>query len=1217
MKQKNIILLSLITTSVISQNLYSDILFYYNSAILPTIIAKKIPKPTIQSATVVDGYLVYSEACMDVNKNNFCDADEPMGSFKNNPQGKFTLPETTQKGPLFFRGGRYGNISKYYRGSFTAPFNSSVISPLTSAVYSLMSTQGKSLKEADSIVKATFGLEDLDASLVHFNSILEIKSNDEEIRNISRKTIAYQTQIQVLALSAAITISQLGAGLTYSVMPSVFDEIVIKMQRDKKLPDAHELAKIIKKLADKFYPDAQSKNISIKAVAANAAKKAVSLAKSSKDEILNGETDQTIALQRYKNIEFTQDLYYKLVAVVDKTGNKAAHEAHYDPTALDEIILLQAEESDLTTQQEEAYQALRDANREVTRLNGSKNDSLEKFEAYVEAKANKANKAVAFAQAQKTLALKMVEVAKAENLISEFSRENERVAYSLKTIAVKKLSNASNDLRVANAALDSVKESIANNETLAKTQELAERAKQNTQDKFDVANAEVAEYIAEAQLIADKALVDAKEAREIADYYMRGEDLALKAEEAAQDAQRAVGDINIIITANYNTDEAKLYVEEAQKQAATVADALSSMAYIKENGEKVAKNAPTRVQAIKLLRQGSYTSYETQIDFIMRNGEMAWIDKQLDAKSAFDDPDVEYYGYIESFVRRNIEDNPRHFKPYMLESPETTYPESIKNNSELHVFYKDILPKKMFDSEDQLRQRMALALNEIIVVSTAATAGPSLWWHGIGLVKMYDDLYEHSFGNYRDVLKSASMSGAMAYYLTFLGNMKENAFHLGRQLTNAPDENFARELMQLFSIGVYELNIDGSKKLDSEGQPIPSYTQEDVSQLARVFTGWDWWSGPNSQSHGNVYGSASTNLFNLIHDNQFTPKYHEFGEKFVLGTKIEAVDISDLTNEEQVAHGEADIDAVIDILMNNANIAPHVSRHLIMRLVTSNPSPAYIERVATAFNDGLYNDVGTGKKGDLKVTVEAILKDDEARGINAPKDFGKTDEYLLAYTHFASRLNVSPLPYLIDSAGNRNYNKYTASWWGGIAQLPLGAPSVFNHYMNDDAPSDDYFMSNGLVGPELATRSNGGNRGIIAKTSRKTYDAYEQVELNYAINIPQNQAQTLDEWLHVAHPSTGWMFNSKDIYDEYLPIRDEAWDKGPRERKEATSELIDILSRKFIGEELPADYKALILEKVHVDREDSTYDNLANRPDNLINRITSYITISPKYMNLR
>ncbi|MEA1953412.1 MAG: DUF1800 family protein [Campylobacterota bacterium] len=240
-----------------------------------------------------------------------------------------------------------------------------------------------------------------------------------------------------------------------------------------------------------------------------------------------------------------------------------------------------------------------------------------------------------------------------------------------------------------------------------------------------------------------------------------------------------------------------------------------------------AKAETSRLQAIKLLRQASYTSCETQIDEIMLYGEDAWIDKQLNTISAHDDLTDDYYGYLESVVRIQIRDKPQYFKPEILQDLTTMYPESVSLHAHtMKTFYDRVLLDKIFESEDQLRHRMALALSQIVVVSTNATAGIALAWKGEGVIKLYDDLYKHSFGNYRDVLKSACVSSAMSYYLTFHGNKKEDS------VTNtAPDENFARELMQLFSIGIYELNLDGSKVLDANNNPIPSYTQDDVSQL--------------------------------------------------------------------------------------------------------------------------------------------------------------------------------------------------------------------------------------------------------------------------------------------------------------------------------------------------------------------------------------------------
>ena len=601
---------------------------------------------------------------------------------------------------------------------------------------------------------------------------------------------------------------------------------------------------------------------------------------------------------------------------------------------------------------------------------------------------------------------------------------------------------------------------------------------------------------------------------------------------------------------------------------------------------KKIKAKTTRLDAIKLLRQASFTSYETQIDEVMLNGEMAWIDKQLATIGAHDDPNDKYYGYLEQLLRRKYDINDALGRS-IIENPEENFPAGASSSWNLQTFWQSIFQERVYESEDQLRQRMALALSEIIVISPAATAGSALNLKPESLIKLYDELYKHSFGNYRDILKETCMSSAMAYYLTYLGNKKEDA------VTNtAPDENFARELMQLFSIGVYKLNLDGSKKIGTDGNPVASYTQEDVSELAKVFTGWDWW---HNGAFGDTYGNQTGNQFNLLHDIEFNSQWHDNGTKEVLGQSIAATD-----------DGEGEIDAVIDILMNNPNMAPHVSRHLIMRFITSNPTPEYVARVATVFNDN-----GNGVKGDLKATLEAIIKDDEARGVNAPNDFGKVDTLLLAFTHYTSRFDGRAAPYLyID--GEKKYNIYYYKWDRWIANLPLSAGSVFNFYTNEDAPTDSYFSDNKLVAPELTAHSytnaryfmgvriNGVN-GIPANLN----DFYEEVDLN-GTTLHHNDATTPEEWLDSTKMNLGLFMNSRDVYEDFLPLWQDTEGTGVT-KEEAINELIDLLSVKLLGRALPADYKDKIYQ---------VHKNRTKLPIHLFRDITRMILSSPYFMVL-
>jgi len=588
---------------------------------------------------------------------------------------------------------------------------------------------------------------------------------------------------------------------------------------------------------------------------------------------------------------------------------------------------------------------------------------------------------------------------------------------------------------------------------------------------------------------------------------------------------------------------------------------------IKEKIEfSVKKEKPkvTRPQAIKLLRQTSFTSYETQIDEVMLNGEDAWITKQLNAVGAHDNPDDDYYGFLEDLIRRKYDVTTEEGKK-ALENPGEHFNASSPWN--IIAFYESILLEKMFEREDQLRQRMALALSEIIVISQEASSGRALVWKSEALVQFYDNLYKNAYGNYRDVLKDTTMSSAMAYYLTYIGSNKATE-------KTAPDENYARELMQLFSIGVYKLNLDGSKILDEDRNPIPSYTQDDVTELARVFTGWDWASPLNLV--GNFYGNLTPNAFNLLHDIQFNTLYHDFGEKNVLGKVIPA---------NMGGKGIEEIDKVIDILMNHPNMAPHVSKHLIMRLVTSNPTPAYIARVATVFNDN-----GHGVKGDLKATVEAIIRDDEARGINEPENFGKVDTYLLGFTHFSSRLNVKSLK------GDKKYS--FKLWKGKVSELPMTAPTVFNFYTNEDRPNDVYFKENNLVAPEMTVRTDARLKMFMNVTGLETYDVYAMVELKRGAR-GGHVATTWEEFVAMVGPEAGLQWDLRDIYEEFIPGHSHWMQKigtesrpiyrwvmtqaepSHAEKKIRLEKLYDLLAIKFLGKKLPDEYRDAMVKHNH------------------------------------
>ncbi|MEM1083529.1 MAG: DUF1800 domain-containing protein [Verrucomicrobiota bacterium] len=347
---------------------------------------------------------------------------------------------------------------------------------------------------------------------------------------------------------------------------------------------------------------------------------------------------------------------------------------------------------------------------------------------------------------------------------------------------------------------------------------------------------------------------------------------------------------------------------------------------------------------------------------------------------------------------------------------------------------------------DHLRQRVAFALSEIFVISQTTDELQDFYW---GIATYYDILVNNAFGNYRDLLYAVSTNPAMGHYLSHVKNrptdLAGNVF---------PDENYAREVMQLFSIGLFELNQDGSRKKDANNEDIPTYGNSDITEFARVFTGLTY--NPVDPNNGTPYFNEFE-FFTISNEEEYLgaqaewmgiemagyEPMHEAGPKTLLGGQVTDGNL------------QQDLDAAIDNLFNHPNTGPFIGRLLIQRLVTSNPSPDYIYRVAAAFNDN-----GSGVRGDMKAVIRAILLDPEARNrsmINNPQ-FGKLREPVLRHTNIARAFGYRP------SSGPLRVG--TDASTEAYAQQPMLAPSVFNFYLPDHQPLGP-IKDAGLVAPEF------------------------------------------------------------------------------------------------------------------------------------------------------
>jgi uncharacterized protein (DUF1800 family) len=365
--------------------------------------------------------------------------------------------------------------------------------------------------------------------------------------------------------------------------------------------------------------------------------------------------------------------------------------------------------------------------------------------------------------------------------------------------------------------------------------------------------------------------------------------------------------------------------------------------------------------------------------------------------------------------------------------------QSLSDSYVMHTFWRQAAT-----GQDQLRRRVAFALSQIFVISLQDA---NLQNYRRGVASYMDMLTRNAFGNYRQLLQDVTLHPMMGLYLSHLRNRKEDP-----ALNRVPDQNYAREVMQLFSIGLYELNPDGTLTLVN-GQPVETYDSDDIVGLSRVFTGFSWAGCANTST--NCFNGGGTQSPNReVMPMQSFPQFHSISEKSFLGQTI-------LANATPDPDG--DLSKALDVIAGHANVGPFIGRQLIQRLVTSNPSQAYVGRVAQAFNSGTFTSnlysVGTGQRGDLRATIAAILLDPEARTFPVA-DSGKTREPILRLAHWMRAFNAR-------SASGYFQLGTTDDPSNSLGQSPMRSPTVFNFYRPGYVPPNTPIATAGLVAPEL------------------------------------------------------------------------------------------------------------------------------------------------------
>jgi uncharacterized protein (DUF1800 family) len=427
--------------------------------------------------------------------------------------------------------------------------------------------------------------------------------------------------------------------------------------------------------------------------------------------------------------------------------------------------------------------------------------------------------------------------------------------------------------------------------------------------------------------------------------------------------------------------------------------------------------APTAPDASRFLTQATFgptsitsTTDRTSIAYVQNKGLSAWIDEQFTLPATLTMPLVP------------------------APTADTNTPPGASLPSLNYTYWS--WWQRSVTAPDQLRQRVAYALSQILVVSTNSQ---NLNDQPYAVSAYYDVLLNDSFGNFRTLMKDLTLNAGMGEFLDMLKNRKATG-------TTNPNENYAREIMQLFSIGLYQLYPDGTLQLDSRGLPVPTYDQTTITGMARVFTGWS-------------YADAGTNFFaNRIFTIgaipvSYTQKMIPFASQHEPGAKVllNGVTIGAKTAvDNNPINIGIELDYTLSTIFNHPNVGPFISRQLIQRLVTSNPSPGYVYRVSRKFDDN-----GSGVRGDLKAVLKAILLDYEAR-TTATLSFPGTGK------------QQEPVLRLAKAIRAFNGHSVNGTWrFTGIGgQVPLNAPTVFNFY-SPDYIAPGVIASANLYSPEF------------------------------------------------------------------------------------------------------------------------------------------------------
>ena len=493
--------------------------------------------------------------------------------------------------------------------------------------------------------------------------------------------------------------------------------------------------------------------------------------------------------------------------------------------------------------------------------------------------------------------------------------------------------------------------------------------------------------------------------------------------------------------------------------------------------------AGTDTEAARFLLQAQFSAPDADIATLKTSGYLAWLNAQYGSQLG-----QTGVAWLNARGHNSITAEQRYFWPQ---------------------FGDFMIWNQLLAGPDQMRKRVALALSEFFVVSLSPIDG---FYPPYVIAAYWDALTANAFGNFRTLLERITLNAGMGFFLNTKGNLKEDAN--GRQ----PDENYAREVMQLFTIGLYELNPDGTPRLDANDRPIETYGQSDITNLARVFTGYDWDYLANGGTFTDVawhdYDVPSTHF--ATNPMWFNPNNHSNLEVNFLGTNIPAN-----------TPGRDALRIALDRLFNHPNAGPFFARQMIQRLVTSNPSPAYVGRVAAAFANN-----GSGTRGDLRAVWTAILMDDEALAAPSAANAlaGKLREPVVRLVQWWRTVGVS--------STNGAYEIYDLSQSDtALGQSALRSPSVFNFFRPGYVPPGTGIATAGKQAPEFQLLNETTTAGYINFLQWVTRGGYNDVKPTYADLLPiAHDVPQVVAWLNLRLTSNQMSTDSLAVIQNMLTL---------------------------------------------------------------------------------